>query len=370
MAATNASSFHINMLHEYVESIDGTDNLLSILKAIRIPTNKIKDFINQQIDELDANSSKHTYYTQIPIDRILSADIFQYILSFAGFYHTKAVNTEWKQYSEKTEAHYLTKLYKPINNSYVNTYIVHKYRKKLHEIEIDLGFQGPLNDIEQQCNSGGRLLIWNGVYPLSAKYLCDNLQLIGIENEVTIKSPAIDIDDESWLDIQPAVECNIQNIKLDCSDVLAASSGCISVPESSTLNMKNCELQFGKAFGCWARNNSQVNVNNCRFSNREPGDSKTAIELSQHAGEINIIDCIFKNCNLKIDDVWDDELDDEIMELKCIGNIFDFDDNLCNDLYPIMDASVTTKYENSNRYTIQNNVFKRQNNKNDPNRIY
>eukprot|EP01084_Bolivina_argentea_P010636 19822_1 len=136
----------------------------------------------------------------MPIDRILSADIFQYMLSFAGFYHTKAVNKEWKQYSEKNEGQYLTKLYKPINNSYVNnTHIVHKYRKKSHEIEIDLGFKGPLNDIEQaltQCNSGGTLLIWNGVYHLSAENLCDNLQLIGIENEVTIKSPAIDIEDE------------------------------------------------------------------------------------------------------------------------------------------------------------------------------
>ncbi len=66
------------MLHELVASIECTDDLLSILKLLPI---------NEQIEELDLNSSKQMYYTQMPIDQIFSA---------------------------------VTQLYKPLNNTNIN----------------------------------------------------------------------------------------------------------------------------------------------------------------------------------------------------------------------------------------------------------
>ena len=83
------------------------------------------------------------------VDDILPSDVMQHILSFDGFYHSKAVNKQWKHLCDMNEGNEMTRLYanipSPSNNQAASTYIIHPKRTHLNAVEIERGYKGPMN---------------------------------------------------------------------------------------------------------------------------------------------------------------------------------------------------------------------------------
>eukprot|EP00483_Globobulimina_turgida_P008072 UN08088 len=85
-----------------------------------------------------------------------------------------------------------------------------------------------------------------------------------------------------------------------------------------------------------------------------------AIELSPFAKEANIIDCTFENCGIKISDKDDDDrVNDEMLQLKCVGNIFDMRNNSLGNFHPIIEIRMLNDnyLANSDGYTLKDNLL-------------
>lgn len=82
--------------------------------------------------------------------------IMRHILSFGHCNHNRTVCKEWNCLNKQNEENMLWKMYQSITDEnqkieYIprNTWVLHATRPKLHAIEKQLGFYGPLRNLEQ-----------------------------------------------------------------------------------------------------------------------------------------------------------------------------------------------------------------------------
>eukprot|EP01084_Bolivina_argentea_P015333 28662_1 len=387
-------------LHDAVASAPQLNDLLPILKHISL--NNIKNFIDKEINKLDETSSKRMRFNAFSINEIFFDDIIQYILSFVGIYHTKSVNKKWKKLSDKNENIYLKQLYEPIINTITNspilydkninsTYIIHPYRKTLHNVETDLGFHGIIHSIDdaiEMCNSGDALLLHNGLYTRDWIWIKKNIHIIGVGSEVIIKDEGS--GDSfcimgSWSNMRNpfSIDVYFENLKFNCvnSD---CTEGIIHLSTGCKLWVNGCKFIFDVTTGLQCRNDATLNVNNCEFIG-----GTTAIEISPISKEVNIINSVFNGCGIESDFCYEGEtacvlvsedsygdlhgsVEDyrnKFVYLKCIGNIFE--NNMCmtiaerhvpyDELGDPLEHANDEFIINTDRCILRNNVLKGQN---------
>ncbi len=353
MLRHNSLHFYQNLLQESVETKECIHDLIAILRVI--PVTRVKDFVKQEINGSDLQFCRKMYYAQTSFDEIFSSDIIQSILAFGGLYHTKAVSTKWEQYSEQNEQNHLEKLYKEYlhyDQNINKTYIIDANRTKLHKMEIELGYKGPLRDIGLTlgiCKSGDRILVPDGVHDSSQITINSAIQLIGVGAAVTIKSP---------FKIIIQKKCYIRNISFDCSGFLGSDGVGVVVKDNATLSMENCAVSVkfcDHHLGIWAMNGSHLNVENCTFV------GCYGIDLSPFAKEANINNCTFKCCGIKITDQYEVAVNGEMVQLKCTKNMFDIGIYSLDDFHPIAysrDPGYDDYSLRSDRYTLKYNLAK------------
>eukprot|EP01083_Nonionella_stella_P058410 152966_1 len=237
-----------------------------------------------------------------PLEQIIPTDITQYMLSFAGFYHTKAVSTKWKQYSELNERTYFSTLYNSMHSLLrhkVNqTWIMHPLRKKLNIIEKNLGYQGPISDLPQtlgKCESNDRIFLFDGIYRnYQSLNIYKDVELIGIGSDVVIDDTKTDGDEIDALFWFYSRRVYLQNLTFDCSKSTLITEGAIHI-RNGELIMKECKFTF-KGIGISVHEKGSLNVEKCQFD-----QAATAIQISPIADSVVIKNSTFKHCSMAID---------------------------------------------------------------------
>ncbi len=152
-------------------------------------------------------------------------------------------------------------------------------------IEINLGFQGPSDNIEyaiEQSSSNDRILIHKGVdNVVSNPWLSCTLQLIGITLNLQITL---------LLGLKLEMPFIVTSKRLNFIVVRKPQSLDVVTTNNSVLNVETCELHFNDEPGFWVTKTSQSNMSNCKFIQKNRNEH--AVKLLPHAKAINNITVI------------------------------------------------------------------------------
>ena len=409
------SSVYKKELQENVSDAHTVKDLMPFLGALSL--DKLKDFINQNVDEFNASESKTMYFNSVSIDKILPDDIIQYILSFQSITdnHKTYVSKQWEKLSNQNERNYYLQLQsrldkngpiRPYNKTKNNTWIIHPTRTQLTKVEEEFGFKGPINDIvdaldsitnDFECQSGDRLIIHEGVHNLHMVRgtICTDLSIIGVGNEAIIRDAYG--GEETLLDIgtfdrDKLTRIYFENITFDFSKSCCSP---MHLNGNSKLWLNKCKLLFpmdgidvgngSSVFvvvdGIDVGNGSCLFVENCVFDR-----ATTAIIISPLSRCVVIRNSTFRNCGRETEyrdsgenaciainqttGLTPDEMrvgNYSFVRLICKENVFE--NNLC---YPIAERA-KKKIENfrsvgmydeyvyidkCDRYRLESNIFK------------
>lgn len=138
-----------NEINKKIDSVSKFKELRPIIQQISL--NKLKQIVKEMVNdetEWDININiKYVYWNTISIDKILSTDIIQHILSFQALdsEHIKYVNKQWNKLSMKNEKLYYLKLFdktfSPYDENINTTFIVRWPKNELTVVEKDMGFE-------------------------------------------------------------------------------------------------------------------------------------------------------------------------------------------------------------------------------------
>lgn len=159
-----------NEINKNIDSASRFTDLQPMLQHISI--NKLKQIVKEMIndeDEWNINVNiKGIYWNTIAIDKILSTDIIQYILSFQALdlRHVKCVNKQWRELSMKNEKLYYKRLFDksfiPYNADINKTFVIRWPKKKLTVVEKKMGFE--ILSIYKDVDNHIRIKIPNNVH--------------------------------------------------------------------------------------------------------------------------------------------------------------------------------------------------------------
>eukprot|EP01084_Bolivina_argentea_P015332 28661_1 len=353
-------------LHEANTSANHLDDLYPILQDI--PLDKIKNFIGQHIDELDQYSSKNIYFNSLSLEQIFHDDILQYILSFAGMYHTKPVNKKWKNLSDKNENLYMKKIYSQVNEKIMkssfkydksinNKWVIHPRRPKLHQIEIDLGFQmlsivdlstaeknkqfndglalhlgfekGDIisfsdsdligdnklhidkkknidnsNELNRTCRyiqqtidnseSGDVIVIHDGTYKNDDDEDSDQIDIINKDIYITGTGGQVTIQDLYCYTFCSLTGGHVYFDNINWNFSNSLCESFFTLWPNAKLWINDCRFKFMTIDGILVRKNACLNVTNSEFIG-----GTSAINISPVAKEVNILNSIFRNCGIE-----------------------------------------------------------------------
>ena len=362
---SNGSDDFKQKLRDIVNAANAIPDLTSSLQCVSI--NNVKQYVKHKIDELDEDQARSQYYSVSCINDVFSDDISQYILSFAGIHHVKAVNHQWLRWALQNEQRHFRALYSRITirsskgstyNKKINkTWIIHPHRTRLNSVEVELGLNGPLKSMFgalDYSNDGDLLLVFRGTYltQLKQSVIAKNLRVVGVESGVFLRSEML--NEYRFIGIQNGHDIclEIENFSMDFLNKYDGTSthGVILVGRNSGLLMKNCKLNYEQS-GVIVRDGARFEAIGCEFNGGCIG-----VAMSPLSKSVEITDCLFTN-NGQITGEEDDimlpaeeygciHLFDnygdvreygsirKLVDLKCVGNTFR--DNLC---YPIVERS-------------------------------
>eukprot|EP01084_Bolivina_argentea_P084670 153084_1 len=345
---------------------------------------------------------KHTeqkeYFT------LLCADVIRHILSFINdkIASVKLVNKMLnqlaidiepklpKELQQRLKAAKKAKLFKyktKFNKNKNTIWIVHQnpINKSVHKLKrkIKIVNTKNLKDLfgNNRCKKGDTILVYNGEYSFfesDAKIKCD-LKFIGMEHNVYFKGNIHCI---------PSY-CNVyfKNINfLYSEDPKHPASYRLMMESHSGLWLKDCLINFD-FIGIKVDGSCSLNVKNCKFVGKG-----TAINLYSIADYVNIIGCIFTNCDRYCINIRNDvthfrdkyvyhdteseeenESDDidflgmfsvskTFVEMRCIGNLFKCENGCIGVGWLSEDVSMELHSETAQqiKYTFSHNFLRYQ----------
>eukprot|EP01084_Bolivina_argentea_P071818 130485_1 len=157
--------------------------------------------------------------------------------------------------------------------------------KKLHAKEIELNYQQPTNKIDaiiDSCNSGDKILIYDGNYTLKCAQLDikNDIMLLGVGNNVNITADdELDDDVEIWLYASTYME----NINFNWIGICNVTFG-----EGNVLWMNNVNIIQWRGIGLYQWGKDAF-INECDF------DGTAYVEIQATSGNTIIQRCKFKN---------------------------------------------------------------------------
>eukprot|EP01083_Nonionella_stella_P048612 129838_1 len=180
-------------LIHHIRSIACIGDIDIVTLLSMIPLSKIQTFLQQQILELNDNDIRKACFNILSINDTLPPDIVRHVLSFNTFPHNSAINAtnkQWNKCSAQIKANQNKKRMEEVdayhlnyNQTVNNTWIVDENRTQLTNDETNSSFQGPISDIRtaiERCESGDKLLVYDGVYDEHALDIDKSIQIIGV----------------------------------------------------------------------------------------------------------------------------------------------------------------------------------------------
>ena len=233
------SGFYEAKVNQIVHSAQDLDELIPILRLI--PLDKVQTFITQNLDK------SLTHFT--PINKILPQDLIRYILSFEALYtQAKCVCKQWNTLCNQNDKQYYLALQRSLDQTSVipynnrnHTWIVHPKATQLSQVEIDLGFAGLINDLQDAfvalAVSGDRLFLHEAIhYVVDQKRspLNVDISIVGLGNNAVIASSDSNlgtIGGRFW-------QGYIENIIFQLGD------GKLDIARNSKLWLNRCKLKL------------------------------------------------------------------------------------------------------------------------------
>eukprot|EP01083_Nonionella_stella_P118320 353199_1 len=189
----------------HIKSAESMDsfNIQPLLNMI--PFSEIQTFMARQIRKLNANTIREAYFNTLSMNETLPTDLVANILSFHPFPHNTAINQTCKMWNKcsaqikanqnKERMEEVDKYHLDYHEKVNNTWIVDGNRTQLTNDEIESGFQGPISNIHtavELCESGDKLLVYDGVYDEHALDIDKSIQIIGVGDNVFLTNSAAD----------------------------------------------------------------------------------------------------------------------------------------------------------------------------------
>eukprot|EP01083_Nonionella_stella_P287614 979093_1 len=333
----NDLEYQKNQLKHHVALTENMNDLLLMIQ--HFPLSSIKQFANDQIENLNSVETASACWNVLSINDMLLDDPLQLILSFVGLYCPRLVCKKWQKFSVLNETIHIARIYESANikkhsNKENKTWIVHPRRPYLHTIEKDLGLHGPINTFPyasvplgaehaspehlevmiNSLNNGDTLLLHDGRY---WKYRGFNfeksVQFIGLGNDVRFKKEPE--DGASYLvRMSTSHPCNMyfENIIFESVKELYSKKTrtCIDVGRGNTLTMKRCTL-ITSGTGIWLGSASSLVATNCRVlsygfqmyvggSHELMAWGSCGIYVAGDSSKATIRDCLFRDLTLWI----------------------------------------------------------------------
>ena len=278
-------------LKEYVDDIDSVDEAIHLLQQLyERNMSALRDVLRQQIDKMDENETRNTFFNVMPIDSIIPMDLIQQSLSFIPYDDTNLVSKTFKKCSAKNKAIRERERLSVVNEhefkpnvnydaSTNKTWIV-RTAGALNEDEIKRGYlleTAFVNAIARA--SDGDVLRVEGYHQFHGDILIDKeIQIIGCEDGSAVI--------EGHIVRVIYGHMYVENIELDC--VLFLQSPRVSAePQNRTLCIKNCRLRTLVSHGCGI-----IYLKQCEFCQ---SDTRSAIKIYPGPGSVDVIGCTFKN---------------------------------------------------------------------------
>ena len=319
-----------------------------------------KQMIITKVGQMKEEETRNIYFNTCSITHVLHTDTIQIILKFC-YPHSqlRSVCKLFNQLIDKNVA-MAAKARKcaieqepfdadiHFDEKSNKVWIVDNNRNSLSPPEIQSGYHGPF-DFQyaiQNCESGDKILVHNGVYhckcPLDIDTMGNpdeipinidkNIQIIGIGSSVYIKDAVSNI---SVIDIGKQIPCNVyfENLIFEGADIDGSWSGFVDIYPESKVWINNCRF-FPDNRSIFVDTNSELYAKDCLFNNCTSG-----IAISSFADKVNIIGCKFIGCGkqheqiivessscIEIEEVdvgrYVPEPHNDAVQLRCIGNVF------------------------------------------------
>merc|ERR1712228_627595 len=348
-----------NMTERIRRRVSSASTITSLLPMLQqcLSLSQVKQIINEKIEQVPESTINSMYFTGLSIDDILSSDVMQHILSFDNMYRPNAVSKAWKSHSDKNETKYLREVYRstiipPSQKQSGSTYIIHPKRTKLHRIEKELGYKGPmriknaLDEYAYLMEGGDRLLIHDGIYTnFNAPLLINtSLKVIGIGENVLFEifhhgtNPLFEIQCPSlFLQDSHKRKISFENISFCMKPeetfgdshrfrmaMLPYTKG-IRYSDNCNVLIKNCHFfnfpHIAISYDSENQTSSRLNVIDCAFEDVLCSVSKKG------SSDLNITNCLFKRCGKKHEYTNYHCIDFIVLrentKMKCIKNIFE-----------------------------------------------
>eukprot|EP01083_Nonionella_stella_P045317 121761_1 len=321
------------LLCELVCNAQSTKDITHLLELI--PLEVIQNAILEALRSLDTNTANDIGYKCLSITDVLPDDITQKFLSFSDSLCMKYVNKAFNNCHNKNKALELNRRQQMIDKHPFNpivvfephnkTWVIDPKRSHLSSEEIAKGYKGPLTEFKHildDVQSGDRLLFYDGHYietnqedghyklVESSIFIYDDLQLIGMGNDVFIEFSGGDDDEE--LRLNSGTHLYFKNMRID-------SCYQFYINNHSSICMENCEIDFGAIF---VGKTGTFTAKRCVF--------KRPIEI-RYGSNVTIVGCTFTHYLRHFACVeltlfapyTNDDGDYPDTFLKCVSNIFE-----------------------------------------------
>eukprot|EP01083_Nonionella_stella_P221992 792554_1 len=299
--------------------------IISLLSVI--PFVEIQTFMEQQIRKLIMNSIRETYFNTLSMNATLPNDLIGHILSFHP-YHAPNINQTSKMWNKcalqnkfiqnKERIKEVEKYDFNYSEEESNTWIVDANRTQLTNDEINASCKGPISDIDTAvglCESGDKLLIYDGVYECKSR-IEKSIQLIGAGKNVVVTNRT----SEDTRYIAPlAFENNtisyIENITFAIDP--DSDHEIIDIGSGAKVIFNKCVFKHGET-GIWCPEGVCLDTKRCTFTKC---DCAIYVVPGPVESNVNVVGCLFDSCSHTVFACSQNNNPSKV-KLMGIGNIF------------------------------------------------
>lgn len=320
-----------SILHNWTDATVAASELAVFCQFVDL--SDLKVFFQNQIDKMDAASTRTAYYGVSSINNILSSDVMQIILSFGHSNQNRSVCKQWNRINIQNEKNMLQTMYRSAMERYPmpfapksDTWVLHPNRPSLHAIQIEkkMGFKGPLSAKSLYENAlvglkpGDRVLVHHGEYtlpvadinPCLPPNLTQRVHLVGLTPRSRERA-RISLD-------HTAGELYRGQYTFDRLCVAMPLSG---MRVLGSLTMRYCNVETSKvSTGITADNGGSLEIRNCKLI----GGNTEAVRVGPKANTVNISKTVFKRFaqGIVIGSADDGEISD-LLRISITDNVFE-----------------------------------------------
>ena len=307
-----------------IDQANDVGDLIGIIK--QVPLQRVKDFVKQHVRTVESTEPDALcpmFHKSFPIDRILSTDAIQTVLSFLPNQSTlKSVNKHFNQMvldNETLRKRARTRnIASQFNGS--NVWLVDPKRENLNADEKQKGIKGPIASLQKalECiESGDKILLAEGRHFLGYSFGAKDVRIEGI-GECAISLRDNDFE-ETGCDSDIYIEHKVSLSNIRTVDPWTS----FGVNEGASLWMTDCVLNgstMSSIYHIGVSSKGRADLLRVHFIGGEGAEG--AIQASEDSS-ISACDCLFDSCGGGMDhDPCIHVQEPETVSLRLVGNVF------------------------------------------------